>query len=121
VIGRPTINLLGTGPSGSVTGLTATTHVHSPAQAIALAQFLEDLSVHGLRRRNHLPHRNQPRSRLPGPRHRRLPRRRYPPPLHPDRRRGITTRARRASRFPAGAIANSNIIYAFLNLYEAQS
>ena len=44
VIGRPTMNLLGTGPSGSVTGLTATTTL-TPGQAISLAQFLEDLSV----------------------------------------------------------------------------
>ena len=41
---RPTINLLGTGPSGSVTGLTATTTM-TQAQAISLAQYLEDLSV----------------------------------------------------------------------------
>jgi hypothetical protein len=44
VIGRPTMNLLGTGPSGSVTGLNATTTL-TPGQAIALSQFLEDLSV----------------------------------------------------------------------------
>jgi hypothetical protein len=41
---RPTINLLGTGPSGSVTGLTATTTM-TQAQAISVAQYLEDLSV----------------------------------------------------------------------------
>jgi hypothetical protein len=41
---RPTINLLGTGPSGSVTGLSATTTM-TQAQAISLAQYLEDLSV----------------------------------------------------------------------------
>jgi hypothetical protein len=44
VIGRPTINLLGTGPSGSVTGLSATT-AFTQAQVISLAQFFEDLSV----------------------------------------------------------------------------
>jgi hypothetical protein len=41
---RATINLLGTGPSGSVTGLSATAAM-TPAQAISLAQYLEDLSV----------------------------------------------------------------------------
>lgn len=41
---RQTINMLGTGPNGSVSGLSATTTL-TQAQAIALAQFLEDLSA----------------------------------------------------------------------------
>jgi len=112
VIGRPTINLLGTGPSGSVTGLTATT-TFTPAQAIALAQFLEDLSVTAFAAAT---------TYLTGTNLALASQALATDGFHAGAIRllsiqtgaGYNYTGTASFTFPAGAIANSNIIYAFL-------